>query len=194
MGYRISTPINAMLSEAREPPLHLRFTFIVSKYVYKSMAYKFSTSYEALKELEIIASQKNQKTEAIRSSNLFKSYIMRRPDKKTMHRATYPPAFWHEHKVMAEQITYVEDMLLYYTKDNPRELLLLFSRTLHQKSERMLSPSTLTDLKNPVAPWALVSTPLTWTLPSNTNFSAKPLSSQQNFGPYIKQYSSLEIA
>ncbi|XP_018364089.1 PREDICTED: RNA-directed DNA polymerase from mobile element jockey-like [Trachymyrmex cornetzi] len=119
MGYRISTPINAMLSEAREPPLHLRFSYITSKYIYKAMANKFSTSYEALKELELTAIQKNQKLKTIKSSNLFKSYITHLADKKITHRATYPPAFWHEFEVMAKPITYIGNMLLFHSKDDP---------------------------------------------------------------------------
>lgn len=56
------------------------------------MAHKFSTSYEALRELEYTASQHNCKTTALRDSKFFKSFISHDPDRKIIHRATYPPA------------------------------------------------------------------------------------------------------
>lgn len=32
MGYRNSTSINVMLGEANEPPLNIRFSYVISKY------------------------------------------------------------------------------------------------------------------------------------------------------------------
>ncbi|XP_071653515.1 uncharacterized protein, partial [Temnothorax longispinosus] len=42
LGYRQSTPINVMLDEAKEPPLHHRFKFLTSKLVLKNVAQEFS--------------------------------------------------------------------------------------------------------------------------------------------------------
>jgi len=41
MGYRISTPINVMLAEAKEFNLNIRFNLTASKFVHKAMASKY---------------------------------------------------------------------------------------------------------------------------------------------------------
>ena len=69
LSYCVSISINAILSEGGELLLHHRFNLAISKYV----ANKFSTSYEVLRELEYIISQKNRRAEAIKCSKLFKS-------------------------------------------------------------------------------------------------------------------------
>lgn len=38
LGYRISTPINTILSESKEPPLHLRFWLCARRYLIKQLA------------------------------------------------------------------------------------------------------------------------------------------------------------
>ena len=60
--------------EAKIPPLHLKFNLVVSRYIYKSMAYKFSSFYSALIQMELIASRTNRKINAIQNSNLFKTH------------------------------------------------------------------------------------------------------------------------
>lgn len=106
MGYRISTPINVMLSEAKEFKMNIRFNLIVSKFVYKAMANKFSLAYEALEELEIIAIRRNLKVEAIQGSRLFKHYMTSRHERRIIHRSAYPPAFWHPYEIYNQEITY----------------------------------------------------------------------------------------
>ncbi|XP_018404625.1 PREDICTED: RNA-directed DNA polymerase from mobile element jockey-like [Cyphomyrmex costatus] len=85
MGYRISTPINTMLGEARIPPLHLRFNLSITKHIYKSMANKFSETYAALIQMELIATRKNRRIEAIRDSPLFKIYVTVRHNSITFY-------------------------------------------------------------------------------------------------------------
>jgi len=42
MGYRISTPINVMLFEAREVPLKFRFNYLTRKYLTKCFSRDFN--------------------------------------------------------------------------------------------------------------------------------------------------------
>ena len=73
------------------------------------MANKFSISYEALRKLEYIVSQKNRRAEAIKCFKLFKSYVTCKPDKKIIHIS--PLVFWHEYEVMSKPISYIKTML-----------------------------------------------------------------------------------
>ena len=47
-----------MLAEAKEFNLNIRFNLIASKFIYKTMANKFSIAYNSLEEMEIIAIRK----------------------------------------------------------------------------------------------------------------------------------------
>ncbi|XP_018402771.1 PREDICTED: uncharacterized protein LOC108779767, partial [Cyphomyrmex costatus] len=104
MGYRISTPINTMLGEARIPPLHLRFNLSITKHIYKSMANKFSETYAALIQMELIATRKNRRIEAIRDSSLFKIYVTVRQAEKHIHSSVYPAVFWRDLEVLSHEI------------------------------------------------------------------------------------------
>jgi len=55
MGYRISTPINVMLFEAREVPLKHRITLITRKYLTKSFVRDFNPVIESLDSLRLSA-------------------------------------------------------------------------------------------------------------------------------------------
>jgi len=55
MGYRISTPINVMLFEAREVPLKLRITLITRKFLTKSFSRDFNSVIESLNSLRLSA-------------------------------------------------------------------------------------------------------------------------------------------
>ncbi|XP_024881759.1 uncharacterized protein LOC112460991 [Temnothorax curvispinosus] len=50
-GYRHSTPINVLLDEAKEPPLHYRFNYLTAKLVLKNIAQEFSPVTIGLDEL-----------------------------------------------------------------------------------------------------------------------------------------------
>ncbi|KYN22368.1 hypothetical protein ALC57_05231 [Trachymyrmex cornetzi] len=144
MGYRISTPINVMLSEAREPPLHHRFTLSISKYIYKAMAHKFSPAYLALKQMDLVATSKNLKIQAIQDSfqfrNLFKAYVLSRHVKKTIHRSAYPTAFWHKLEVISSEINYIRDMLECDTNNPPEFIAPQF---LHKSLDYRLNAITI---------------------------------------------------
>ncbi|XP_071582342.1 uncharacterized protein [Temnothorax nylanderi] len=55
LGYRISTPINTMFAEAKEPPLRLRLQHLASKYLIKSLSITNHPVIEAMFQLAITA-------------------------------------------------------------------------------------------------------------------------------------------
>jgi len=59
MGYRMSTPINVMLFEAKEVPLKIRFTFPIRKFLIKSLARGFNPVTESLDMLRLTATHRN---------------------------------------------------------------------------------------------------------------------------------------
>ncbi|KYQ58108.1 hypothetical protein ALC60_02915 [Trachymyrmex zeteki] len=118
MGYRISTPINVMLAEAKEHNFSNRLDYAASRFIYKAMANKFSMVYSSLEEMEIAAVQRNRKAEAIKTFRLFKHYVLSRHEESIVHRSTYPPAFWHTYEVSSLGIAYIQDMQGCDKKDN----------------------------------------------------------------------------
>ncbi|XP_018378524.1 PREDICTED: uncharacterized protein LOC108771118 [Trachymyrmex cornetzi] len=119
MGYRISTPINVMLAEAKEISFDIRLNLNTSRFIYKAMASRFSLVYRSLEEMEIAVTRKNCRIDAISKSRLFKHYVTSRGEKSIIHRSTYPPAFWHSYEVLTLQINYINDLKGCNKKDNP---------------------------------------------------------------------------
>ncbi|KYN04633.1 hypothetical protein ALC62_04505 [Cyphomyrmex costatus] len=118
MGYRISTPINVMLAEAKEQSFSIRLNLIASKFIYKAMASKFSPVYRALEEMEIVATRKKRKIDAIKGFRLFKQYVTTRAEKRSVFRSTFPPAFWYSYEIFSLELNYVNDMKDCKDKDN----------------------------------------------------------------------------
>ncbi|RLU22509.1 hypothetical protein DMN91_004787 [Ooceraea biroi] len=51
-GYRMSTPINVMLAEAKEMPLYLRFRLLIQKYLTKNASLKFNPVIDSFWDLQ----------------------------------------------------------------------------------------------------------------------------------------------
>ncbi|XP_018310131.1 uncharacterized protein [Mycetomoellerius zeteki] len=107
MGYRISTPIDTMLAEAKEFELNIRFNLTASKFIYKCMANKFNIVYNSLEEMEITAVRRNCKVKAIKESRLFKFYVISRHEKSITFRSTYSPAYWYSYEVFSTTIKFL---------------------------------------------------------------------------------------
>ncbi|KYN19327.1 hypothetical protein ALC57_08354 [Trachymyrmex cornetzi] len=110
MGYRISTPINVMLAEAKEISFDIRLNLTTSRFIYKAMASRFSLVYRSLEEMELAVTSRNCRIDAISKSRLFKHYVTSRGEKSIIHRSTYPPAYWHSYEVLTLQINYISDL------------------------------------------------------------------------------------
>ncbi|KYN15929.1 RNA-directed DNA polymerase from mobile element jockey [Trachymyrmex cornetzi] len=118
MGYRISPPINVMLTEAKEISFDIRLNLTTSRFIYKAMASRFSLVYRSLEEMELAVTSRNCRIDAISKSRLFKHYVTSRGEKSIIHRSTYPPAYWHSYEVLTLQINYISDLKGCDKKDN----------------------------------------------------------------------------
>ncbi|XP_011883761.1 PREDICTED: RNA-directed DNA polymerase from mobile element jockey-like [Vollenhovia emeryi] len=56
LGYRISTPINVMLDEAKEPPLLCRLNFLNSRFIYKNLARSENAVIQSLQGVASVSS------------------------------------------------------------------------------------------------------------------------------------------
>lgn len=74
LGYRMSTPINVILSEAKEPPLHLRFAYLASKYLYKQHSIDPNPVLESFKLILSKAGSGNNRMYLLQTFPLFKIY------------------------------------------------------------------------------------------------------------------------
>lgn len=103
MGYRISTPINVMLAEAKEISFNIRLNLNASKFIFKVMASKFSPVYNSLEEMEMVATRRNRRIDAIKDSKLFKYFVTSRSEKSIVYRSTYLSAYWHSYGELLPQ-------------------------------------------------------------------------------------------
>ncbi|KYN05751.1 hypothetical protein ALC62_03316, partial [Cyphomyrmex costatus] len=102
----------------REQSFSIRLNLIASKFIYKAMASKFSPVYRTLEEMEIVATRKKRKIDAIKGSRLFKQYVTTRAEKRSVFRSTFPPAFWYSYEIFSLELNYVNDMKDCKDKDN----------------------------------------------------------------------------
>jgi len=75
MGYRVSTPINVMLYEAKEVPLKLRFNLLTRKFLIKCFAREFNPVIESLDALRLAARHRNARIHLLRLLPIFRHFI-----------------------------------------------------------------------------------------------------------------------
>lgn len=84
LGLRMSTPINVLLGEAREPPLQSRVFQLTSKYIYRTLARKDSLPIKYLFQLMYSTKSQSQKVNLISSFPVFKTFILAKPMKESI--------------------------------------------------------------------------------------------------------------
>jgi len=99
MGYRISTPINVMLFEAREVPLKLRIALITRKFLTKSLSRDFNPVIESLNSLRLSALGNASRIKLLNSLPIFKHYISLLYYRNLIYRSPFLPFFFHELEV-----------------------------------------------------------------------------------------------
>jgi len=98
LGFRQSTPINALLAKARssrEPPLNLRFSMLTSRYIYRSLARNSSLVVRSFRRLDISSkfSLRKKHIHLIKAIPSFKPYILQSYARDIMFRSLTPPLF-----------------------------------------------------------------------------------------------------
>ncbi|XP_011705817.1 PREDICTED: uncharacterized protein LOC105461018 [Wasmannia auropunctata] len=93
LGYRISTPINVMLTEAKEVPLKIRFTYLIDKYLYKVYSHKFSIVTRSLRSIDISTHSDAVREKARKTLPVYDRYCATKHVLDRIHRSTFLPAF-----------------------------------------------------------------------------------------------------
>jgi len=85
MGYRLSTPINVMLFEARKVPLKLRFNLLTRKYLIKCFSRDFNPVTESLYFLKLAALGNARRINLLISFPILKHFICLFHYRNTIH-------------------------------------------------------------------------------------------------------------
>ncbi|XP_018313421.1 uncharacterized protein [Mycetomoellerius zeteki] len=115
MGYRISTPINIILAEAKEAPLRNRFKLLLSRFLLKSFLKSGNPMINSLRYLEDISCNRRKRINAIRCIPIFKLYIAFKYYKGRIKRSVFLLAFLYPYNVTIftqeyrEVVTHVND-------------------------------------------------------------------------------------
>jgi len=107
LGLRRSTPINILLSEACEPPLNNRFSYLTSKYILKSLARKSNEVIRGLRHLRSEARSQSKKVYLINNVPSFKPYLYHVCDMDFLFRSILPPPFAYDFLTMIPIPSYI---------------------------------------------------------------------------------------
>jgi len=101
LGLRQSTPICVLLSEACEPPMKLRFELLTSRYIYKCLSRRFNLVVRSLRGLEIASMNmsRSKRAQLLKRIPTFKTYILQKHVRDTIHRTVAPPSLSYEYQV-----------------------------------------------------------------------------------------------
>ncbi|XP_018396228.1 PREDICTED: uncharacterized protein LOC108774588 [Cyphomyrmex costatus] len=138
MGYRLSTPINVMLCEAREYPLRLRFNLLSERFVIKCMSKRNHPVINSIESLEYSLSTPAQKAQVLAKSPSLRCYIINKHDIPHLKSSYFIPAF--ESSLNAFIFRKHFESFISCTKEtNDNEIIHSFSSRLQE-----LDPSGLT--------------------------------------------------
>ncbi|KYN50141.1 hypothetical protein ALC62_00169, partial [Cyphomyrmex costatus] len=93
MGYRLSTPINVMLCEAKEYPLKLRFNLLSERFVVKCISKRNYPVIDSIKSLKSSLCTPSQKAQTLAKSPSLRCYIINKHDSSHLHSSYFIPAF-----------------------------------------------------------------------------------------------------
>ncbi|XP_011858319.1 PREDICTED: uncharacterized protein LOC105555887 [Vollenhovia emeryi] len=124
MGYRLSTPINTMFDEAREPPFMRRLDFSNSRFIYKNVANSESLVINSLADIAESTSSIIKRVWLLDNLPSFRAYIKCREDGGSIRRSPSLPYFETRYESLINN-------LLFHRLDIPaplgkREATLLF--------------------------------------------------------------------
>jgi len=180
MGYRISTPINTMLFEAREIPLKYRFTLLTRKYLIKCMSRDFNPVIESLNTLRQAIPSGALRVKWLNSIPILKHFVYLYHYRDVIHRSPFTPFYFYDLEVTLFSINPSFDM---YPTDNNlsqkeiRKLFLEKSFSARNNAISFYTDGSKLDSESPAGA-AVFSPDLNWSighkLPSETSiFSAE---------------------
>jgi len=110
MEYRISTPINVMLYEARETPLKFRFTYLSKKFLIKCFSRKLNPVIFCLEALKSDTTSKTNRITLLRSFPIFKTFITVLYIRKGIYCSKFLPSFSYNFETSITSIRPCMDM------------------------------------------------------------------------------------
>jgi len=110
MGYRISTPINVMLYEAKEIPLKLRFISCMCKFLTKSLARKFNPVIDSPESMKNIPCNRKMRIYLIQSFPIFRQYLFIHHYRNIVYSIPFLPYFFCDYDTATLEILPCMDM------------------------------------------------------------------------------------
>ncbi|XP_018373152.1 PREDICTED: RNA-directed DNA polymerase from mobile element jockey-like [Trachymyrmex cornetzi] len=122
LGYRQSTPINAILFEAREPPLRQRFAHMTERYILKIISKRGGAVSNSLRSMELTARTSREKSLAISASPSFRFHVTNKHMIDKSFQSTIHPAFETSYPDFISRFKYLQPIFI--TKDKPDRVII----------------------------------------------------------------------
>ncbi|KYM97369.1 Pol polyprotein [Cyphomyrmex costatus] len=123
LGYRISTPINVLLYEAKKCPLKQRFNRLTASFLFKCWSGFNNLIKEGIMDMERNLDTVNKKIKAINSSPSFNRYAIHHEDLYKIYHSETSPEFACDFETMIHEPFCSYD-LCSVRKDSPNELFI----------------------------------------------------------------------
>ncbi|XP_018406282.1 PREDICTED: uncharacterized protein LOC108771265, partial [Cyphomyrmex costatus] len=124
LGYRISTPINVLLYEAKECPLKYRFNFLTASFLFKCWSGSNNLVKEGIKDMECAADSVVKKIKMIKSSPSFNRYAIHHEELQTVFHSETSPEFTYDYETLIHEPLCRFDMSR-VAKDSPKDIFVL---------------------------------------------------------------------
>ncbi|KYQ48578.1 hypothetical protein ALC60_12371 [Trachymyrmex zeteki] len=98
LGYRLSTPINVIMAEAKETPLQLRFGYMTSKFIYRIFSKKNSPVLHSFEYLEQVTYSAPRRQQVLATVPALKYYVTQKHTLKIMQRSSVPYAYKYSYE------------------------------------------------------------------------------------------------
>lgn len=98
LGYRLSTPINVILDEAKEPPLVFRFSYMMAKYIIKNLSLLFNPVIDSLAAICESFQSEKLRTRAFKDIPVYRSYRSISTVTHYIHSSAFLPAFYSSYE------------------------------------------------------------------------------------------------
>lgn len=122
LGVRMSTPIDVLLAEAKEPPLEDRVALLSTRFIYRSLANSESISIEYLQHLADAAHFRRNRLRILKSFPILGLFVRLRYSCKHMHKSVVPPRLHFECESLTFSPNVATSMSGYSKEVSPLEI------------------------------------------------------------------------
>ncbi|XP_011689992.1 PREDICTED: RNA-directed DNA polymerase from mobile element jockey-like [Wasmannia auropunctata] len=123
LGMRVSTPLNVLFAEAREPPLKLRFQYLASKYICKVLSIEDHPVVERLENLLILTDSPAKRLYLAHNFYLIQIFRQIFLYKQTLHKTVILPVFSYTYSsiFVTPEVIYPKEDLVALLEGTPKE-------------------------------------------------------------------------